>query len=253
MPLGAAARGGEPVGQSLEHEAEGLEETRRDALARQRLADSQAQRERGLARHGTQPLERAEGAAGSVLERERRHAHRAGTAAWAPAGADQASRRRPQGACEPALRARGEPLGRRPHRTVGIGGSEREHTEGGVARHQHDTRHARRLHVGLAQPGPGWHVLPRRLEAERPKKVAKIVDPLGAGEQLAQHHGPLTKEGAMVRGPASKTGTGLARRGPEFCGKRPGKREGGRVLRGGASTRGGLVQVRAVYSVRCPL
>src|SRR2546427_7700330 len=81
MPLGATTRGRQPVGQALEHGAEGLEEAWRDRFVRERLADAEAQRERGFSRHGTEALERAERAARRMLERQRHRAHRAGAPA----------------------------------------------------------------------------------------------------------------------------------------------------------------------------
>src|SRR5207244_6455593 len=46
--------------------------------------------------------------------------------------------------------------------------------------------------------GAGWHVLPRPLEPERPKEVAKIIDLLGAGEKFPQHRGAPGSEGPKV-------------------------------------------------------
>ena len=84
-----------------------------------------------------------------------------------------------------------------------------------MARHQRHAADACRLRVVLAQPGPGWHVLLRRLEAERAKKVAKILDPLGAGEKLPQHHGPFGRHAPnlLTKGPG--LGTGALREGPD--------------------------------------
>ena len=149
MSLRAAARACQPVGQPLEHAAKRLEEAWRDALARERFADPQAQGKRGLAWHGAEPLERADGAAGRVYERPRRHAHRAGPPTRAPARADQAVGRGPQRAGEPAFRTGREPLGRRPHGALRVSGFEREHAESVVTRHEQHPGHARRLRVRL--------------------------------------------------------------------------------------------------------
>jgi len=217
MPLGATTRGRQPVGQPLEHGAERFEKTWRDGFTRERLANPEAQGERGFSRHGAEALQRAERAARRMVERQRHRAHRAGGPARAPTGADQPPRRSRERAGKPTLRVAGEPLRRRAHGPFGVSSLEREDAEGVVARHQQHPRHARRLHRHLSEPGPGWHGLPRRCEAERAKQVAKIIDPLGAGEQFPQHHGPLAEDGPTVRCLASETGTELARRGPESC------------------------------------
>ena len=68
VALGAAAGRGEPVGEPLEDRTERLEEPGGDALACERLADSQAQRERSLTGSGSEPLEGAERAPRRTLE-----------------------------------------------------------------------------------------------------------------------------------------------------------------------------------------
>ena len=67
-----------------------------------------------------------------------------------------------------------------------------------MARDERRAPHARRFRLLGTEPGTGWHVLPRRLEPERPKEVAKIIDLLGAGEKVPQHHGAPGSVGAKV-------------------------------------------------------
>src|SRR5439155_7226143 len=89
-----------------------------------------------------------------------------------------------------------------------------------VPRDQCRTPHSRRLRPGLAEPGPGWHGFPHPLEPERAKEVAKIIDLLGAGEKLPQHHGPLGRDAPKVVLRARALGTGMLPGGANRCGMR---------------------------------
>src|SRR5439155_787475 len=59
-----------------------------------------------------------------------------------------------------------------------------------------------------------------RVETERPKEVAKIVDLLGAGEKFPQHHGTPGSETTNLGRGAAGLGTGVLRGGANSCGKR---------------------------------
>src|SRR5207249_11405003 len=143
-----------------------------------------------------------------------------------------------QGAREPPLGVSREPLRRRPHRALGITRLEREDAERIVARYQRRPHDAGGLHRPGAEPGPGRHVLPRRLKPERPKEVAKIIDLLGTAEKLPQHHGTPGSDATTLRQVLPQVGTRELRRrsktrGHERPGMRPVKRPGkGKAMSG---------------------
>src|SRR5207247_4611641 len=60
VPVDAAPWPGEAIGEALEHGAEGAEESRRDALGAERLADPDAQRKRRFVGPGGEPLQQGE-------------------------------------------------------------------------------------------------------------------------------------------------------------------------------------------------
>src|SRR5207247_1722341 len=62
VPVGAAPWPSEAIGEALEHGAEGAEESRRDALGAERLADPDAQRQRRFVGPGGEPPGGAAGA-----------------------------------------------------------------------------------------------------------------------------------------------------------------------------------------------
>src|SRR5207249_7087010 len=97
---------------------------------------------------------------------------------------------------------------------------DREHAKCLVTRHERRTDSARRFRQRRTEPGSGWHGLPRRVETERPKEVAKIVDLLGAGEKFPQHHGTPGSETTNLGRGAAGLGTGVLRGGANSCGKR---------------------------------
>ena len=175
MALAAAARFRQPVGEPLEHAAERLEEAGRDTLARERLGDAQRESERCLVRQRDAALEGGEEARRNAVERDgqRTNAEQR-PAAVAPGRTHEQPRPAPhaQSAGEPALGALGESLRGAARGPLGILRLEAEHPVGLVACHQGRAPYARRYSLGGAEPGPGWHGLPRRLEPERAKKVA---------------------------------------------------------------------------------
>src|SRR5207253_10629912 len=152
----------------------------------------------------------------------------------APARADEAPGARAERAGESALGLRSEAVGRRADRPLGIAGLDREHAKGLVTRHERRTDYARRFRQPRTEPGSGWHGLPRRVETERPKEVAKIVDLLGAGEKFPQHHGTPGSETATLCHTPPQVGTRALRRQSKPRGQeardeareRPGKGEG---------------------------
>src|SRR5437764_8320358 len=70
----------------------------------------------------------------------------------------------------------------------------------------------------FAEPGAGRHHFPRRLVAERDKQLAEIFDPLGAGENVAQHPDPAVKEEPKVRLASGGLCTELRQAGTKTCG-----------------------------------
>src|SRR2546430_10332929 len=87
-----------------------------------------------------------------------------------------------------------------------------------MTRHQRRSDDARRFCLGRTEPGSGWHGPPRRVKPERPKKVAKIVDLLGAGEKVSQHHGTPGSETTKVGRDGGGLGTAMLRGGANQCG-----------------------------------
>src|SRR5206468_12286762 len=112
---------------------------------------------------------------------------------------------------------RRQPMGRGAGCPLGVARLDREYAERLVARHQRRSEHARRLCLRRTEPGSGWHGLPRRLKPERPKEVAKIVDLLGAGEKVPQHHGAPGSEGANLWSACLRLGTAVLRGGANQC------------------------------------
>src|SRR5439155_20748593 len=89
-----------------------------------------------------------------------------------------------------------------------------------TARHERSPDDAGGLRRRGAEPGPGRHVLPRRLKPERPKEVAKIIDLLGTAEKLPQHHGTPGSDATNLGAERLGLGTALLRGGSEFGGIR---------------------------------
>ena len=195
VPVRAAARCGEAIGEALEHGAEGPEEARRDRFSAEGLADPQTQRQRGFVRRGGEPLQEGEVGRGGVRRGERGAADRGPASARAPGGEHEAERHSAESEDEPPLYAGGEPRGRDARRARGVVGVEGEDPERAGAADQRRPAHAGRL-GGRPQPGPGRHGFPRRVVAEHADHLAEIVNLLGAGEKRPQHHGPLGCRGA---------------------------------------------------------
>src|SRR5439155_22984543 len=125
------------------------------------------------------PLQRGERAAGRSLEGNRGEADGRASATPtpargpAPARGDGAPGARAERAGEAALGLRSEAVGRRADRPLGVAGLDREHAKGLVTRLERRTDYARRFRQPRTEPGSGWHGLPRRVETERPKEVAR--------------------------------------------------------------------------------
>ncbi len=225
MALGPAAGRRQAVRQPLQRGPERPEEPRGDAFARERLADPQAERERRFSRERAEPLQRVERAAGRVLQGNGGEADRGASAAFptrgrAPTRAHETPRARAERACEAALGLRGQTPCGRADRPLRVACLDCEYAERFVTRHQGRADHARPFCLGRTEPGSGWHGLPRRMKPERPKKVAKIVDLLGAGEKFPQHHGTPGSEGANLGPTWCGLRTAMLRRGPDYSGMR---------------------------------
>src|SRR6266566_4303456 len=226
VPVGPTAGRGQAVRQPLQRGTERPKEPRGDPFARERFADPQAERQRRFPHEGAEPLERVERAARRSLEGNRREADRRAppfpplACGRAPARADEAPRARAERTREAPLCARGQALGRCADRPLGVAGLDREHAERLMTRHQRRSDDARRFCLGRTEPGSGWHGLPRRVKPERPKKVAKIVDLLGAGEKVSQHHGTPGSETTKVGRDGGGLGTAMLRGGANYCGSR---------------------------------
>src|SRR6266566_4388388 len=103
------------------------------------------------------------------------------------------------------------------NRPLGIRRVEGEDPEGVMARDQRRAPHPRRLDVRHAEPGPGGHGLPDRLEPERAEQRAEVLDLAGLCEQLPQHRGPLGRDGAKMPVEISKLGTAVLQGGANGC------------------------------------
>src|SRR5206468_10972563 len=151
--------------EAIEHAAKRAEEARAHGLGRQRVADAQAECERRLVGTRPQALEQRQGAPRRPLSRDGRVAQGEASGGGAPAAQHEPSRGVAQDAREPAFGVRGESLRREAGGPLGVARGEAEDAERAVARDEGDGGYAgagRRV----AQPGPGWHGLPRRVVAE---------------------------------------------------------------------------------------
>ena len=217
VTLGAAAGGRKAIGEALERDPERLEEPWGDSFAGERLAHPQAQRERRLPRDGTEPLQGRERTARRLVQGDGGDARDGSARRRAPGGAHETPRTHAQRACQPPLGVCGQPPGRRAGRPLRVARLECEHAERVMPRHQRRALEPRRFGFHRTEPGPGRYRLPRHLESERPKKVAKIVDLLGAGEKVSQHGTPGSETTKVVRR-GLELCTEVLRGGPNCCG-----------------------------------
>src|SRR6185295_1159155 len=130
MSVHPRSRSAQPVGEPVERVAKGPKEPRRDAFAREHLADAERQRERRFSLRRREPLERRQCGARGIRELKRRHAEARASAR----GADEPQRLAAQRTRQAALGSGGEATYSSARRFLRSRSLERKDAEGAVSR-----------------------------------------------------------------------------------------------------------------------